>query len=319
MPSDISVNANAVEIVQRMMDRAEELVCQVIKQENGSVILDAGVNVAGSPELGRLIAEACMGGLAAIRNVTMHIEDMTLPGVVVSTKHPVISTLGSQYAGWQLKLDDFFAMASGPARALYAHEKVFKKINYADHSHSGVLVLETRTIPSEGITSHIATLCQIDPSELYIIVVPTASIAGSIQISARIVEVGIHKMWKLKFDVTKVRSANGTAPVAPVAKNDMKAMGRTNDCILYGGRAYYFIRPDETDNLASFVQQLPSIASEQYGLPFYDLFKSFKYDFYKVDPLLFSPAEVTLNDILTREIYRAGSLNPDVLRKSLGI
>ena len=96
-------------------------------------------------------------------------------------------------------------------------------------------------------------------------------------------------------------------------------MGVTNDCILYAGRTFYFVRPDEDDDLAAIAAKVPSSASEQYGKPFYDLFKSVEFDFYKVDPLLFSPAEVTMNDIEKGKTYKAGALNPEVLKQSFGM
>ncbi|MHA1935331.1 MAG: methenyltetrahydromethanopterin cyclohydrolase, partial [Candidatus Thorarchaeota archaeon] len=43
------------------------------------------------------------------------------------------------------------------------------------------------------------------------------------------------------------------------------------------------------------------------------------FDFYKVDPHLFSPAEITLNDITSGKTFKAGSLNPDILKKSFGM
>jgi methenyltetrahydromethanopterin cyclohydrolase len=113
-----------------------------------------------------------------------------------------------------------------------------------------------------------------------------------------------------------VQSAIGTAPIPPVAKNDMRAIGRTNDCILYGGRARYIVRaPDET--LADLAERLPSSASKDYGTPFSEIFKRYDNDFYKIDPLLFSPAEVWLTSATTGRTFHAGRLNPDVLGASL--
>ncbi|MHA2192450.1 MAG: methenyltetrahydromethanopterin cyclohydrolase, partial [Candidatus Thorarchaeota archaeon] len=117
----------------------------------------------------------------------------------------------------------------------------------------------------------------------------------------------------------KIRAGHGVAPIGPVAKNDNKAMGVTNDCILYAGRTFYFIRPDEEDDLAALVEKAPSSASSQYGQPFFKLFKSFEFDFYKVDPLLFSPAEITVNDIVKGKTYKAGDVNPEVLKQSFGM
>ncbi len=317
MSSSISINKNALELTSQILDKPESLGCEILEQKNGATIIDAGVNVSGSEKLALLIAEASLGGLGAVRPVTMHIGHLTIRGVIVSTNEPKIATLGSQHAGWQIRVNDFFAMGSGPARSLYAHEIIFQEIGYRDNSQKGVIILETRQLPSEEVTDYISKKCGILPSDLYAIIVPTASVAGSVQMSARIIELGIHKMWKLGFDISKVKTAHGTAPVAPVAKDNMHAIGITNDCIIYGGRAYYFLLSNENDNLSSLVGKIPSSSSDQYGRTFYDLFKSVEFDFSNIDPLLLSPAEVTLNDIITQKTYRAGNLNPDILMKSL--
>jgi methenyltetrahydromethanopterin cyclohydrolase len=110
----------------------------------------------------------------------------------------------------------------------------------------------------------------------------------------------------------------GTAPLPPVARNDLRAIGRTNDCVLYGGRAYYTVRAED-EELETLATQLPSSASRDYGTPFYDIFKRYDNDFYKIDPLLFSPAEVWLTSASTGRTFHAGSLNPQVLRTSLGV
>ncbi|MBD3405447.1 MAG: methenyltetrahydromethanopterin cyclohydrolase [Candidatus Lokiarchaeota archaeon] len=301
-----------------MIGEARRLQCEVIEQNNGTTIIDAGVNVSGSEEAGRLIGEICMGGLGAVRFTTVHFDDFTLPAVVVSTNHPIAATLGSQFAGWQIKRDDFFAMASGPARALAQKEKLLDEINFSDESEVGVIILETGEIPSEEVTTFISETCHIDSSNLYCVVAPTASIAGSVQISARIVEVGVHKLFKLNLDPERIKKGHGVAPIAPVAESDGKAMGRTNDCVLYGGRTFFYVRGEGT-NLDEIIHKAPSCASEQYGKPFYKLFKSFNFDFYKVDSMLFSPAEITINDIDSMESYRAGRINPDILRESLGL
>ncbi|MFW9804926.1 MAG: methenyltetrahydromethanopterin cyclohydrolase [Candidatus Thorarchaeota archaeon] len=321
---DPSVNENAFEIVKEMMDKKEQLNCTVKEQGNGATLIDAGIDASGGIEAGRLVGEICLGGLGTVRITHQHVGDMTFPAVVVSTDHPKIATMGSQFAGWlvDIKGDEgkYFAMGSGPARALAVVEKkLYKELDYKDKAKVGVIVLETRTPPPEFATNFIAEKCGISTSDLYCVMTPTACVAGSVQISARVVEVGVHKLHELKFDPSKIRAGHGVAPIGPVAKNDNKAMGVTNDCILYAGRTFYFIRPDEEDDLADLAEKAPSSASKQYGQPFFKLFKSFEFDFYKVDPLLFSPAEITLNDIVKGKTYKAGYVNAEVLKQSFGM
>lgn len=314
-----SVNAMAKEIVDEIITRKKELGCIVTQLENGATLVDAGIDTEGTPELGRLVGEVCMGGLGTVRLSAVHLDELTLPNAIVSTNEPTIACLGSQYAGWKFKSEGYLAMVSGPARALARGEGLYDEIGYADSAKVGVAVLETRAVPDEKVMDDLASKCDIDTKDLYCIVAPTASIVGSVQIAARIVEVGVHKLRDLGYDSRKIRSGHGVAPIAPVAKKDTRAMGMTNDCILYGGQVYLFIRPDDDDDLAELTKNAVSSSSEQYGKPFYDLFKSVDFDFYKVDPLLFSPAEITISDVTTGEIHKAGQVNYAVLKESLGL
>ncbi len=313
----LSVNEGAHEITNEIMDQKEELNCTVSELKNGTTVIDAGIEVSGGEELGRLVSEICLGGLGIVRYTKMHIGDMDLPAVVVSSDHPKIACMASQYAGWTINVDKYFAMGSGPARALARVEKkLYAELDYKDDAKVGVILLETREVPSEEVAQYIADKCNIAASDLYCILAPTACIVGSVQVSARVVEVGMHKLHEVGFDLDRVRSGYGVAPVAPVAKKDARAMGVTNDCILYGGRTFYFIRDDDKD-LKDVIEKVPSSSSKQYGQPFYDLFKSVGNDFYKVDPLLFSPAEITFNHIESGKTYHAGKLNPEILKQSI--
>jgi len=192
---------------------------------------------------------------------------------------------------------------------------LFEKLGYAESAEHGVLVLEGRTPPTEEVAAWVASKAGLAPGQLTFVIAPTASIAGGVQISARILETGLHKMETLGFDVRKVVSGIGTAPVAPVAKNDIRAIGRTNDCILYGGRARFTIRASD-EELAALAEKVPASSSRDYGTPFYEIFQRYEGDFYKIDPLLFSPAEVWLTNATSGNTFRAGRVNPDVLVQS---
>jgi methenyltetrahydromethanopterin cyclohydrolase len=225
--------------------------------------------------------------------------------------------MASQYAGWAIQVDKYFAMGSGPLRAHARVEKeLFAKLGYTEHAARGVLVLETRNPPTDAVAAWVAQKAGLEPSHLTFVAAPTASIAGSVQIIARILETGLHKMDALGFDLKKVVSGIGTAPLPPVAKNDLRAIGRTNDCILYGGQARYTVDADDAE-LAALVPKIPASASQDYGTPFTEIFKRYDGDFYKIDPLLFSPAEVWLTSVQSGKTYHAGRVNPAVLRASL--
>jgi methenyltetrahydromethanopterin cyclohydrolase len=314
--TNLGMNERAWMLADQVAARADELRVAVRGLACGARVIDAGVDVPGGLAAGRLLAELCMGGLGHIDLATLAIDGESWPAIHVWTDHPAEACMASQYAGWAINPEGFFAMGSGPLRAKARVEKdLFGKLGYVEDATLGVLVLEGRTLPSDEVARWIAAKAGIEPAALTMAVAPTASLAGGVQIVARSIETGLHKMDTLGFDVRKVVSAIGTAPLPPVAKSDMRAIGRTNDCVLYGAQARYTVRADD-EELASLVERLPSSSSADYGTPFYDIFKRYDNDFYKIDPLLFSPAEVWLTSVSSGRTFHAGRLNPGVLRTS---
>jgi len=284
---------------------------------NGTRVIDAGIATPGGLGAGLALAEICMGGLGHVSYAPVTISGEAWAGVQVWTDHPAVSCMASQYAGWAIQVDRYFAMGSGPLRAHARVEKeLFAKLGYVERATRGVLVLETRNPPTEAVAAWVSQKAGLEPSRLTFVVAPTASIAGGVQIIARILETGLHKMDVLGFDVKKVVTGIGTAPLPPVAKNDLGAIGRTNDCILYGGQARYTVDAADAE-LAALVSNIPASASKDYGTPFSEIFKRYDGDFYKIDPLLFSPAEVWLTSVQSGKTYHAGRVNPEVLRASL--
>jgi len=319
----VSVNLEAKKIVDRMIEKAEDLKIKVDKLENGSTVIDCGVNVDGSIKAGELYTGVCLGGLA---DVGISIpgdlsERFALPSVKIKTDFPAISTLGAQKAGWSVSVGDFFALGSGPARALSLKPaETYEEIGYQDDADVAILTLEADKLPGEDVTDMIAEECDVAAENVYVLVAPTSSLVGSIQISGRVVENGTYKMLEaLHFDVNKVKYAAGIAPIAPVDPDSLKAMGKTNDAVLFGGRTYYYIESEEGDDIKSLAENLPSSASEGYGKPFYDVFREADYDFYKIDKGMFAPAEVVINDLRTGEVFRAGFVNEELLMKSFGL
>ena len=313
----LGVNDRAWEIADIMVANADAMRVASRTLGNGARVIDAGIDAPGGYAAGAAIAEMCMGGLGDVDYAPVPIGGETWPGVRVWTDHPAVSCMASQYAGWTIQVGKYFAMGSGPLRAHARVEKeLFEKLGYAETARRGVLVLETRNPATEEVAAWVAQKAGLAPDRLTFVVAPTASLAGGVQIAARILETGLHKMDALGFDLKKVVSGIGTAPLPPVAKNDLRGIGRTNDCILYGGQARYTVHADDAE-LAELVPKIPAAASKDYGTPFYEIFKRYGGDFYKIDPLLFSPAEVWLTSVESGKTYHAGYLNPDVLRASL--
>ena len=305
-----------------MVVRAEPLGVAVHRLDGGALVVDAGVGVPGSFEAGRLFAEVCLGGLGEVTFCDLAFGRVVLPGVTVSVSRPAWACMAAQYAGWAVDIPvgdggkKYFAMVSGPARALYRGEALFNDLDYADQAGVAVLALETRKLPPAEVAAWVAAKCGVEPSGVQLVVAPTASLAGSVQIAARIVETGLHKMHELGYDLAAVQAGIGTCPLAPVAADDLTAIGRTNDAVLYGGRAWYTVDSDDA-TIEAIVEQLPSSASRDYGTPFGELFKRYDGDFYKIDPMLFSPAEVALTSSRSGRTFRAGAVDDAMIAQTL--
>lgn len=311
----VSVNRRAAAIVEQMVADAQALRIEVLRLKNGTQVIDCGVKTEGGFGAGKAVAEICLGGLGEVSFSLMELDDLALPVVNVAVDLPVISCMASQYAGWKIEAGKFFAMGSGPARALSRVEELFEKLDYKDEADVAVLVVETSKLPSEEVAEYVAKKCGIAPSRLSLVAAATRSIAGSIQIAARSVETAMHKLDVLDFDLKKVMSGVGMCPIAPSSHDDLKAIGWTNDCVLYGSEAYLTVRAND-EEIEAIIEKVPSSASKDYGIPFYDLFKRYG-DFYKIDPLLFSPAKVTIANGSSGRIFRAGKVNKDLLRSAL--
>jgi methenyltetrahydromethanopterin cyclohydrolase len=320
--SIISVNKRAAAIVEQMVHDREALGLGMTLLDNGTAVLDAGIHVPGSFEAGRLFSCACLGGLGQVSFTQQTFcipeskESFWLPAVAVSVQNPPIACMGSQYAGWAVRLDRYFAIGSGPARALYGDEEIYRKLAYQDQSKTAILMLEGRELPDERVADSLAEKCRVNTDQLALLIAPTASLVGSIQIAARSAETGMHKMAELGFDINQVTAALGLCPIAPVAADDLRAIGRTNDAILYGSQVFYTVRAED-EELSALIEKVPASSSRDYGTPFYDLFKRCNWDFYQIDRMLFSPACVEINNLNSGRTFRAGRLNASLLHASL--
>ncbi len=313
----LSVNQLSEPLLRKLLLQADILQLGISRHKAGCTIVDAGIQYAGSAEAGRLIAEICMGGLGEARIQ----EDDRFPqwpnAIAVTSAHPVIACLASQYAGWALSHEKFFSLGSGPARALAQREDLFKELDYKDEASSTCIVLETDKMPPVPVIEKIVRDTKIAPEKLTIILTPTSSIAGVVQIVGRVLEVALHKAHALHFPLSNIVSGSGLAVLPPVSKDFMTGMGRTNDAILFGGQVTLHVTGD--DVAASILAlNLPSSASKDYGRTFAEVFKSVNMDFYKIDPMLFSPAKVTVINLDTGNVFEGGQLNSELIELSFG-
>lgn len=312
-----SVSARAAKLVEALVADAAALRCAVSKGEAGERRIDLGAAVPGGIEAGRRLGEICMGGLGTVQITSASGLPRWPLGVVVHSTNPVIACLGSQYAGWTIKDDasGFFALGSGPARALARVEALYKELGYVDHHGAAALVIEGDKAPPAAVATKVAAACGVQPADLTILFAPTGSLAGTVQIASRVLEVALHKAHALHFPLHNIVDGIGIAPLAPPIPDFVMAMGRTNDAIIYGGRVQLFVR--STDDAAKkLANAMPSSSSRAYGKPFAKIFSAVKGDFYKIDPMLFSPALVTVSNLDTGHSFAAGKLSPDIVEAS---
>ncbi|CAB3748944.1 methenyltetrahydromethanopterin cyclohydrolase [Paraburkholderia humisilvae] len=317
----LSVNRLAEPLVEQLLADAARLRIDVSRTASGTTIVDAGVAARGSVAAGVQIARICMGGLGHVApRVAAEREPLWPTMIEVHTSTPVLACLGSQYAGWSLAASKeqnngkkFFSLGSGPARALACKEPLFDELGYRDRHDSGALVMEVNQLPPQAVIDKVLNDCGLAPERLTIVVTPTQSIAGTVQVVARVVEVALHKAHVLGVPLDGIVEASGIAPLPPPAPDALAAMGRTNDAILYGGRVHLTVTDDALAR--RLAAELPSWNSRDYGRPFADVFASFNHDFYQIDPALFAPAEAWISSLESGATYYGGRLDGALLHR----
>lgn len=307
------LNARGLRLAQHLDDNAEDYRVSVIHTTQNTRVIDCGIAAPGGLQAGLQLARICLADLGQVS-----LQPGTLAGcplVQVTTDHPIAACLASQYAGWAVQVGKYFAMGSGPMRAAYGREALYQDFGFTELTHASIGVLETKTLPDDDIALDIASKCNVSPEHVTLVVAPTTSLAGTLQVVARSVETCLHKLHELKFDLKQIRTGYGTAPLPPVAKRTNAAIGRTNDAILYGGQVTLWVEAED-DVLVSMGPKVPASSSSDYGVPFAELFERVGGDFYKIDPLLFSPAQVTFHNLSTGRSHSFGAVNAELLMKS---
>ncbi len=310
-----TLNERALRLADYLASTAAALRIAVHTMPGGGRVLDCGIKTPGGIQAGLSLARVCLAGLAEVTLLPGDIAGIACPQVQVTSDHPVLACMASQYAGWQIAVGKFFAMGSGPMRAAYGKEELFDHIPGREVAPVTVGCLETRKMPDDGVFAYLADALKLPPSKITLLAAPAASLAGNLQVVARSLETALHKLHELKFDLTQIIAGAGSAPLSPVAKDELSAIGRTNDAILYGGRVVLWVQCED-DVLAEIGPKVPASASSDYGAPFASIFEQYHHDFYKIDPMLFSPAEITFCNLKSGRAFSFGKIRPDVLHRS---
>jgi len=313
------LNARTQPLVEELVADRKWLRLGVDRGSGGARLVDAGIAARGGLEAGRRVTEIALAGLGRAALVPGDPGATWRWRVAVTTCDPVLACLGSQYAGWLLsgEGDGFFALGSGPGRVLAGREALIRELGLTESADATCLVLETDQRPPDGLVARVAADCGVAPEGLTLILLPTSSLAGTVQIAARVLEVAMHKVHALGFPLSRLVDGAGSAPLPPPSPDFVTAMGRTNDAILFDGEVHLFVTGPE-DPARRLARDLPSSSSPDYGRPFAEVFRAYDGDFSRIDPLLFSPARVAVTNVDSGRTFRGGEGDPDALNASFG-
>ena len=313
------LNRRAREIVEPLLENPGRYGAAV-HAIGGVRVVDCGVAAAGGVEAGLVMARAALAGLGEVDlhpcgSAVTAWPECPWPTVAVASREPVAACLASQYAGWRVKAPGYFAMASGPIRAAIGREELFDTIGLRERPAVAVGLLEAAALPPEEVCLRLAADAGVPAEEVVLLVARTASPAGTLQVIARSLETALHKLHDLRFDLGRIRTGFGMAPLAPVPDDDLVAIGRTNDAILYGGFVTLEVDGDDA-GLADIGPRMVSGASPAAGEPFLRLFEKAGRDFYALDPALFAPAAVELVGAASGRRGRFGRQAPEIVAAS---
>ncbi|MFB6252710.1 MAG: methenyltetrahydromethanopterin cyclohydrolase [Halobellus sp.] len=310
-----SINRMAIELIDEAIDFADELRVDPYELDSGATVLDFGVDAAGGIEAGMLLAEIQTAGLSTVQSRMDEVAGAPLPHIELQTDHPALSLLCSQKAGWELAFDDppFDGLGAGPARALVAEEDEFHTLEYVDEFDLTVLSVESIDLPGDRIAEHVAERAEVEPSGVFLPSYATGSTVGSVSMAARAAELALFRLFEIGYDVRNIRSAVGSAPVAPVSYDESVAMARTNDALAYGGEVHLTVAEDFDE-----FDRLPSSARDDYGAPFAAIFDDADWDFYEVPESVFAPAKVTV-DVIDGPTHVLGETDEELLAEAFDL
>ena len=311
-----ALNELAWKELQKILERPESLGISVKPVECGSLVVDCGAHIGGGVEAGLAMARVGMAGLGSSRIVMDLLDGIPWLYVEVQTDRPLEATLLCQAANWPVDAPGLRGMGSGPACLLNKALEVGKMVPGGEASVHAVLILEASALPDAVVCGQLAATCGVSPDHLAVMVAPTSSLAGSVQIAARSVETALHKLHQINFDVFHVVSGFGRCPVAMPTGDYLTAMGKTNDAVLFGGQVWLAVRGVEDDELAGVVAHIPSSTSPNYGESFLQTLKNAG-GFYNIDPGLFAPAEMTVTNLSTGKVFHSGAVDAARLIKAL--
>ncbi len=314
----ISINREAMKVVHTILDSPDALGVRAARLANGTTVVDMGLEAPGGWLAAKYFTLVTLGGLAEVSYEPFSLGDRMLTAVRVVIDSTQEACVASQIAGWRLEEPgtEHAAILSGPGRALNRDpDHYMDYTDYRDDHHEAVVAIQTSRPISESMADAIASGCGVRPEDVYVLYAPNRALVTAVQVAARIVEQSLHRMAEEGFELRRAGAASGYGVIPPLVDDDVLAMGRINDSLLYGGAAT--IRVDaEDEDCAAVVDRSVSAASDSYGRPFIEIYEEAGRDFYEIPLDLHSPAELHLNNVRTGNTFSAGHINEAVLERS---
>ena len=312
----LSVNAEAMKVVRKILESPEALGVEVSRLANGATLIDMGQRAPGSWQAARYFTLITLGGLAEVSFESFAIGDVRVPAVRVMVNLPLEACMGCQVAGWVLVNEPDAPVLSGPARALNSRpDHYFDYISYRDHSSEGVVTVQMTRPVTEDMAERMAQACGLLPENLYILSSRHACLISTVQVPARVVELTMHRLALEKFDLGCIRHASCLAPVPPLIDDELAAFGRINDALIYGGEVNLYVEaPDEL--LATIVPKIVTSASRIGGRSFSQLYQEANYDFHAIPADMHTPALLHMTNLKSGRTFTAGHFDESVLRRS---
>lgn len=314
----ISVNERAVKLAEKMMADPEFYKVKV-KKIRGANIIDCGVEADGGWESAKLVTEILFGGLNQVSFGVFpeKIDDIYYHSVEVYSDRVVLQQAGCNISGWELRPGKYAPVLAGPGRTVARKKGDWLEVysDYSDKYHKAVLTVEKGTPMGEDEVQDLIDAVGIEPQDLYIILAASGSTVCSVEVAARILEQTLHRLREEGFNLDNIVEAHGFAVIPPVAKDDLIAMGRLNDVLMYGGQSTYTVNCEDSE-IEAIINKITCDKSPVYGTMFKEIYEKHGCDFYQVPLETYSPAKVVIINQKTGRVFKAGQFNLEVLAKS---
>lgn len=323
----LSVNAEAMKIVRKILDSPEALGVEVSRFPCGSTLIDMGQRARGSWQAGRYFTLVTVGGLgdvsfesfmlaAAPSTAAEPSTTVRLPAVRLMVDRPMEACMGCQVAGWRLVDEPDAPILAGPARTLNTPPDYHVRLSgYRDHAHEGVVTVQMSRPVTDDMALVMAKACDLAPENLFILASRHACLVSTIQVPARGIETAMHRLALEGFDLGCIQHAFCTGPIPPLVDDELSSMGRINDALYYGGEVFLYV--DASDDLLEMV--VPKVVSEVSPLArrsFAELYRDAGYDFHAIPLDAHTPAVLHMTNVNSGRTFSAGHFDYEVLQRS---